>query len=98
MCHGPMSSCEGFSPGTPQPSNDASGGPEPCRELDGSTGLFHYDMMCIERLPMRTVRLPGMTVSWLTAMVGPLVDAALMAPVAMDGEDTANLQQRQSVI
>ena len=39
----------------------------------------------------RTVRLPGLMVSWLTAMVGPFDAAMLIAPVAMDGEDTANL-------
>ncbi len=39
----------------------------------------------------RTVRFPGSTLSWFTAIVGPFAAAALMAPAAMDGEDTANL-------
>jgi len=46
----------------------------------------------------RTVRFPGLTLSWFTAMVGPFAAAALMAPAAMDGEETANLQVSGSAI
>ena len=45
-----------------------------------------------QRASHLTVRFPGLTVSWLTATVGPLDAAALMAPVAIEGADTANLQ------
>ena len=49
-------------------------------------------MSGLARTPELTVRLPGLTVSCLTAIVGPFAAAALMAPEAMDGEDTANLR------
>ncbi len=46
----------------------------------------------------RTVRLPGSTLSWFTAIVGPLEAAALMAPAAMDGDDTENLYEATRTI
>ena len=46
----------------------------------------------------RTVRLPGSTLSWLTAIVGPFEAAALIAPVAMDGDDTENLHKASTRI